>query len=262
MGTIISSIGGQYRRYRKLADDAFGQLDDGQLSTGPSGGLSVASVAWHISGNLASRFTDFLTTDGEKSWRKAGLRVRGARRDESRAAREVGDRMEGARCRARGAQRRRSVAGRDDSRAGARASSTRSIAPWPTLATTSVRSCMSPSCCADRNGGRSASPPVSRSPTTRIRRGRSPPPSRASSRWRVATDGRLALPGVLRAHRCLIGWKRRRFAPHRVTRRGACRRRRSGPPRLGQPGRQCCQEPTSDETTTLCSSCRLNHSRR
>ena len=70
MGTIISSIGGQYRRYRKLADDAFAQLDDGQLSTGPAGGLSVASVAWHISGNLASRFTDFLTTDGEKSCRK------------------------------------------------------------------------------------------------------------------------------------------------------------------------------------------------
>ena len=70
MRTIISSIEGQYRRYEKLGDDAFAQLDDGQLSTGPSGGLSVASIAWHISGNLASRFTDFLTTDGEKPWRK------------------------------------------------------------------------------------------------------------------------------------------------------------------------------------------------
>ena len=27
-------------------------------------------IVWHMSGNLASRFTDFLTTDGEKPWRK------------------------------------------------------------------------------------------------------------------------------------------------------------------------------------------------
>lgn len=27
-------------------------------------------IVWHMSGNLASRFTDFLTTDGEKLWRK------------------------------------------------------------------------------------------------------------------------------------------------------------------------------------------------
>ena len=27
-------------------------------------------MCWHVSGNLRSRFTDFLTTDGEKPWRK------------------------------------------------------------------------------------------------------------------------------------------------------------------------------------------------
>ena len=27
-------------------------------------------IVWHMSGNLASRFTDFLTTDGEKAWRQ------------------------------------------------------------------------------------------------------------------------------------------------------------------------------------------------
>jgi len=31
---------------------------------------SIASIAWHVAGNLASRFTDFLTTDGEKPWRE------------------------------------------------------------------------------------------------------------------------------------------------------------------------------------------------
>ena len=30
---------------------------------------SVATIAWHVGGNLRSRFTDFLTTDGEKPWR-------------------------------------------------------------------------------------------------------------------------------------------------------------------------------------------------
>lgn len=71
MRTIIASIEGEYRRYRKLGDDAFAQLDEAQLGApGPPGGLSAASIAWHVSGNLASRFTDFLTVDGEKPWRK------------------------------------------------------------------------------------------------------------------------------------------------------------------------------------------------
>jgi hypothetical protein len=34
-----------------------------------SGSNSIASLVWHISGNLMSRFTDFLRADGEKPWR-------------------------------------------------------------------------------------------------------------------------------------------------------------------------------------------------
>jgi hypothetical protein len=45
-----------------------------------NGGNSLAVMCWHISGNLRSRFTDFLTTDGEKQWRK---------RDEEFEARSV-----------------------------------------------------------------------------------------------------------------------------------------------------------------------------
>jgi hypothetical protein len=46
------------------------QVADADLSApGPGGQNSMAIVVWHISGNLASRFTDFLTTDGEKEWR-------------------------------------------------------------------------------------------------------------------------------------------------------------------------------------------------
>ena len=41
------------------------------LSKPPAGGgNSIATICWHVAGNLRSRFTDFLTTDGEKPWRR------------------------------------------------------------------------------------------------------------------------------------------------------------------------------------------------
>ena len=67
---IIESIRGEYLRYKKLAESAMAQVPDGQLSASPSEeSNSIAMVCWHVSGNLKSRFTDFLTTDGEKPWR-------------------------------------------------------------------------------------------------------------------------------------------------------------------------------------------------
>jgi len=68
---ILASIEAEYRRYKALADAAMAQLSDADLiAPGPAGGNPIAVVAWHVGGNLASRFTDFLTSDGEKSWRK------------------------------------------------------------------------------------------------------------------------------------------------------------------------------------------------
>lgn len=70
MKTVLESIEAEYRRYKSLADAAMAQLDEIELmKPGPNGGNSVAVISWHIAGNLASRFTDFLTTDGEKPWR-------------------------------------------------------------------------------------------------------------------------------------------------------------------------------------------------
>lgn len=70
MRTVLSSIESEYRRYRRLGEEAFRQLDAVALSRRPPGdGNSVAMLVWHLSGNLASRFTDFLTSDGEKPWR-------------------------------------------------------------------------------------------------------------------------------------------------------------------------------------------------
>jgi hypothetical protein len=67
---VLSSIEHEYRRYKKLAEGAFEQVTDAQLLEMPSDeGNSIAMLTWHVSGNLKSRFTDFLTTDGEKPWR-------------------------------------------------------------------------------------------------------------------------------------------------------------------------------------------------
>ena len=71
MRQLIESIHGEYVRYKQLAEDAMAQLEEGSLAApGPNGGNSIATICWHMSGNLASRFTDFLDSDGEKPWRR------------------------------------------------------------------------------------------------------------------------------------------------------------------------------------------------
>ena len=56
-----------FRNYKTLADKAIEQVSDSDLHTlvDPDAN-SVAIIMKHIAGNLRSRFTDFLTTDGEK----------------------------------------------------------------------------------------------------------------------------------------------------------------------------------------------------
>ena len=71
MSSIVESIRVEYLRYKALAEGAIEQLSEAQLSAeGPNGGNSIAVICWHISGNLQSRFTEFLTSDGEKPWRE------------------------------------------------------------------------------------------------------------------------------------------------------------------------------------------------
>ena len=56
-----------YRNYRTLAERAVAQISDDDLHTlvDPDAN-SIAIIIRHVGGNLRSRFTDFLTTDGEK----------------------------------------------------------------------------------------------------------------------------------------------------------------------------------------------------
>jgi hypothetical protein len=67
----LKSAKRQFQYYKKLGDDAMAQLEDTQLSwqLNPETN-SIAIIVKHLWGNMLSRWTDFLTTDGEKEWRK------------------------------------------------------------------------------------------------------------------------------------------------------------------------------------------------
>ena len=56
-----------FRAYKRLAEDAMAQVCDADLGRQLDGeSNSIAIIARHLGGNLRSRWTDFLTTDGEK----------------------------------------------------------------------------------------------------------------------------------------------------------------------------------------------------
>jgi hypothetical protein len=56
-----------FRYHKTVADRALTQIGDEQLHTLVDGEAnSIAVIIKHVAGNLRSRYTDFLTTDGEK----------------------------------------------------------------------------------------------------------------------------------------------------------------------------------------------------
>ncbi len=56
-----------FRQHKRLAEGAMEQVTDEQLlATLDSETNSIAMIVKHLSGNMRSRWTDFLTTDGEK----------------------------------------------------------------------------------------------------------------------------------------------------------------------------------------------------
>lgn len=56
-----------FRSYKKLAERAIEQVSDEEFfKTLDAEANSIATICKHIGGNLRSRWTDFLTTDGEK----------------------------------------------------------------------------------------------------------------------------------------------------------------------------------------------------
>ncbi|RSK48820.1 DUF1572 family protein [Hymenobacter rigui] len=66
----LAAISHSFHSYKTLADRALAQLSPADWLAAPSAyGNSIAVIVQHMVGNLRSRFTDFLTTDGEKPTR-------------------------------------------------------------------------------------------------------------------------------------------------------------------------------------------------
>lgn len=60
----------QFEYYKLLGEKALAQIPDKKLSWQYNEACnSVATIVKHLWGNMLSRWTDFLTTDGEKAWR-------------------------------------------------------------------------------------------------------------------------------------------------------------------------------------------------
>jgi hypothetical protein len=69
--SYLKSVTAQLNYYKTLAEKAMAQLPDEKLYWQfNEESNSIATIVRHMSGNMISRFTDFLVSDGEKSWRK------------------------------------------------------------------------------------------------------------------------------------------------------------------------------------------------
>src|SRR5437016_13783327 len=63
-----------FRAYKELAEKALAQLHDEEyMFTLDDEANSIAVIMKHIAGNMLSRWTDFLTSDGEKPTRNRDL---------------------------------------------------------------------------------------------------------------------------------------------------------------------------------------------
>jgi len=64
---VLAEARVQFAKLRALAESALQQVDDAQFFAQPAPDTnSIAQVVKHMAGNARSRWTDFLTTDGEK----------------------------------------------------------------------------------------------------------------------------------------------------------------------------------------------------
>lgn len=67
----LASVKQQFNSYKSLGEKSIAQLEPGMLFIRPNEeSNSIAMIIQHMHGNMLSRWTDFLTTDGEKEWRQ------------------------------------------------------------------------------------------------------------------------------------------------------------------------------------------------
>ena len=64
---ILDAARDEFQKIKKLGDKAIAQLSDAELQVKiDEESNSVAIIMRHMAGNMRSRWTDFLTSDGEK----------------------------------------------------------------------------------------------------------------------------------------------------------------------------------------------------
>lgn len=67
----LSTVIKRFKYYKDLGEKTFEQLDEKDFHYMPtSESNSIAIIVQHLAGNMLSRFTNFLTEDGEKEWRQ------------------------------------------------------------------------------------------------------------------------------------------------------------------------------------------------
>ena len=67
----LKSVLKEFRDYKNLAEKTFVQLEEKDFHFQPNNECnSIATIIQHMHGNMLSRWTNFLTEDGEKEWRK------------------------------------------------------------------------------------------------------------------------------------------------------------------------------------------------
>ncbi|WP_309614537.1 DUF1572 family protein [Flavobacterium sp.] len=70
----IESVKKQFLYYKTIGEKAMEQLEPEQLFISVNEDTnSIAMIIQHMSGNMLSRWTDFLTSDGEKDWRNRDI---------------------------------------------------------------------------------------------------------------------------------------------------------------------------------------------
>ena len=72
LGTVyLESVIKRFLGYKELADKTFTQLEEKDFHYQPNEtSNSIAIIIQHVSGNMLSRWTNFLHEDGEKTWRE------------------------------------------------------------------------------------------------------------------------------------------------------------------------------------------------
>ena len=70
-GTLLEELEDAFRAQKRLGDGALAQLEDADVRLRPDpSSNSIAVIVKHLHGNMLSRWTDFLGSDGEKPARR------------------------------------------------------------------------------------------------------------------------------------------------------------------------------------------------